>query len=82
MKGFNWETYLNPQNTDDLKEVFKEGDYTPPLFLRWLITPWMRILKTGLNWLRKKQVYRSTESKNVGLPEKNESVKTYREGVY
>ena len=29
-RKFNWETYLNPKTTDDLKEVFREGDYTPP----------------------------------------------------
>ena len=27
---FNWNRYLNPKSKDDLKEVFREGNYTPP----------------------------------------------------
>lgn len=27
---FSWNRYLNPKTTEDFKEVFREGDYTPP----------------------------------------------------
>ena len=27
---FDWKPYLNPQTTDDLREVFREGNHTPP----------------------------------------------------
>ena len=28
---FNWAPYLNPKTTDDLREIFREGDHTPPM---------------------------------------------------
>ena len=29
-KKFHWEPYLNPKTTEDLREVFREGEHTPP----------------------------------------------------
>ena len=47
---FNWEPYLNPKTKKDLKELFREGNHTPP-------TPLLEVAKNPTdenikNWFR------------------------------
>jgi thiol-disulfide isomerase/thioredoxin len=67
--NFNWDQYINPKTKSDLKEVFREGDYTPP-------TPLLEVAKNPTdqnikNW------FKTIETKNRIMAKVNERLSEY-----
>lgn len=66
---FNWDQYINPKTKDDLKEVFREGDHTPP-------TPLLEVAKNPTdqnikNW------FKTIETKNRIMAKVNKRLSEY-----
>lgn len=54
-KKYSWKTYLKPKSIDDLKEVFREGDHTPPVpLLIGIQNPSYENAKNWLSYIRLK----------------------------
>lgn len=68
-QNFIWDQYINPKTKDDLKEVFREGDYTPP-------TPLLEVAKNPTdqnikNW------FKTIETKNRIMAKVNKRLSEY-----
>ena len=57
-RKFNWDTYLNPQTMDDLREVFREGNHIPPTpLLEVTMNPTDKNIKNWLELVRRKNQF-------------------------
>lgn len=70
-KKFDWTLYLNPKTTEDLKEVFREGNHTPP-------TPLLEVAKNPTdknikNW------FEFIDRKNKFMARLNQKMSEYLE---
>ena len=74
---FDWDRYLNPKTKEDLKEIFREGDYVPPTpLLEVAQNPTHKNIENWLEVIRRKNELMSRLHKKMSIYiEKNKSLK-------
>ena len=67
--NFDWEPYLNPKTTHDLRELFREGEHTPP-------TPLLEVTRNPTDENIKKW-FELVKKKNLFLSQLNQKMTGY-----